>query len=225
MALTKAERNDLMERLLRGGLHGGVKAEDVKLRERDDLLTARLVPAYTIDHEPTGSEFFLTGPLSGGWSGRMRAGTDPETPWKAENWAQMLAFAGKWAGEVAEWARTPDMWALDAAPLPEAVDNSPFTQAERDEIAMRLDEIYDHLSELWDLRDHQAAAIGQTIEELKEASERVGRKDWKLMFYGAFVSVGLAQVVPSGVVEAVFRLAVQGLGHFFGAGGPPMITA
>jgi hypothetical protein len=68
------------------------------------------------------------------------------------------------------------------------------------------------------------AAIGQAVEELKEASERVGRKDWKLMFYGAFVSLGLAQALSSGVVDVVFRLAVEGLSHIFGAGGTPMIT-
>jgi hypothetical protein len=77
----------------------------------------------------------------------------------------------------------------------------------------------------FELPDEQIAAIGQAVEELKAASTRVGRKDWKLMFYGAFVSLGLAQAVSSGVVEAMFRLAVEGLGHIFGAGGPPMITA
>jgi hypothetical protein len=45
------------------------------------------------------------------------------------------------------------------------------------------------------------------------------------MVYGTFVSLGLEHAVSSGVVEAMFRLAVHGLGHIFGAGGPPMLTA
>jgi hypothetical protein len=82
----------------------------------------------------------------------------------------------------------------------------------------------DYVREKFELSGDQVAAIGQTVDELKEASKRVGRKDWKLMFYGAFVSLGLAQVVSTGVVDVAFRLAVEGLGHIFGAGGPPMIT-
>ena len=230
MALTKAEGRELMKQFVAFGL----TAADLSMRERIDAEANKLGPSYVVTHEPTSSEIIMTGPVpegstsalrTGAWSGSRRLGTEPATTWRANNWTDALGYAGGWASEVAEWAVTPDVWALDTATLPDAADNSPFTQPERDEIAKQLDEITGYVREHFELRDDQLAALGQTVEELKEASERVGRKDWKLMFYGAFISLGLEHAVQSGVVEAMFRLAVQGLGHLFGAGSPPIITA
>jgi hypothetical protein len=83
-------------------------------------------------HVSTGSESFFKGPITGGgWSGQKRVGTDPSTTWNAESWEQILTHAANWAQHVAERARTPDLWDLDTEPLPDAADNSPFTQAER----------------------------------------------------------------------------------------------
>jgi hypothetical protein len=226
MPLTKAERSALMTRFLEGGL----KASDLNLRE-DRWEIAKMADRfhYRVKHEPTGSAFSFIGPVSNSWSQFTWVGGDGSPAERVEDardrsGGQLLEAAEDWARAVARWAATPDLWGLDTEPLPEAADNSPFTQAEQAEIAKRLDEARDFAREQFELPDDEIAAIGQAVEELKEASERVGRKDWKLMLYGAFVSLGLEHAVSSGVVETLFRLAVQGLAHLFGAG-PPMITA
>jgi len=107
-----------MEALLRGGL----MAEDCTFRERTDLLTSGLVPTYLITHTPTGSEFDLRVLPERTWSGRLHLAPTRED----------VSLVETWARETAEWAQTPDLWAL-AATLPGAADNSPFTRAERDE--------------------------------------------------------------------------------------------
>jgi hypothetical protein len=220
MALTKAQRNALMQRLTKGGL----LAADCTMGPSEDVLTDPPMPTYAVAHKPTDSVFAFYGPTTKGeWGGYLRSGDDPSTRWRAENWAQVLAFAGKWADETVEWQRTPDLWELGTT-LPEATDNSPFTEAERDEIARRLDEILERVQKQFDLTSEQVTAIGQTVQDLKGASRRVGRKDYKVMLYGAFVSLGLEQAVQTGVVEAMLRLAAQALGHLFG-GPPPMISA
>jgi hypothetical protein len=224
MALTKAQGNSLMTRLTGEGL----RAADLTMAENGEFgLEGQTAPMYTVKHEPTGSDFVLRGPVppSGRWSGSLRSPDEDRTSWQAQNWAQVLTFAGKWAAEVVDWQQTPDLWALKAAPMPDAADNGPFSQDERDGIAERLDEITRLVREQFALAGDQLAAIRQAVEELKEASTRVGRKDWRLIFYGTFVTYGLDHVLSSRVVETVFRLAAEGLGHIVGAGGTPMITA
>jgi hypothetical protein len=236
MPLSKARRNDLMKALLSGGL----KAQDCTFHNNAQFnargaAVSPLEPLYQIYHKPTGSTFEFNTPSAQNhgyliprdtaWMGQMRSCTDPWETWTTQDWQGVVTLAEEWAALTAEWAVIPDLWRLNAKPLPKATDNRPFTQPERDEIAKSLDDITQFVRDKFELPDDQLAAIGQAVEELKEASGRIGRKDWKLMLYGALISLGLEHAVSSGVVEVVYRLAVHGLGHLFGAGSPPMITA
>jgi len=56
--------------------------------------------------------------------------------------------------------------------------------------------------------DDEVAAIGQTAEELKEASERADRTQG---LQADVVTLGLTQVVSSGVVEVAFGLDIEEL--------------
>jgi hypothetical protein len=69
------------------------------------------ISAYSVHHLPTDSNFIFIGPNLGAtdWSGRMKSGTDPDRPWKAESWEEVLMTAQQWATEVAEWEGTPDL--------------------------------------------------------------------------------------------------------------------
>jgi hypothetical protein len=128
-----------------------------------------------------------------------------------------------WGEAVADWADTPDLWAVDADQMPDAANNSLFTKAEQDEIAYWLTGVTVYARESLELSESQLA-IDNAVDELKDASTRIGRKDWRLMFIGAFVTLGLEHVLEPGVVETLMRLATQGLAGVFGAHVPPMIT-
>jgi hypothetical protein len=67
---------------------------------------------------------------------------------------------------------------------------------------------------------HQMAAIGQNLDAVSEASERVGRKDWVPMVQGAAFSLIVNAAVPQHVVQMLLMTA-RGLAHLFGLPGMP----
>jgi hypothetical protein len=68
--------------------------------------------------------------------------------------------------------------------------------------------------------------VERGLDELREASTRVGRKDWLTMLNGAMFSLTVNDLVPQHVVQGAFQMLISGVGHIFGVGGPPpVITA
>jgi hypothetical protein len=75
--------------------------------------------------------------------------------------------------------------------------------------------------EQFGLTAEQIASLEAGVEELKEASRRVGRKDWRLIFYGLFVTMAANDLMPVATVQTIFTVVGHGLAHLFGIGGPP----
>ena len=73
---------------------------------------------------------------------------------------------------------------------------------EQTAISDRLDDIKNLVRELFELSADQLHAIDQRVDEPKEASERLGRKDWLMIFYGSLVSTFITAAVPPGVIQA-----------------------
>jgi hypothetical protein len=53
------------------------------------------------------------------------------------------------------------------------------------------------------------SAIEQTLDEVKEASTRVGGKDWMMLANGALLSLIVNDVIPAHVVQSVLALSGQ----------------
>ena len=96
----------------------------------------------------------------------------------------MLEQLGHWAEEVRYVAETPDFW-TELQQVPEILaasqaadaSNAPFTPDEQAEISARIDQAKDAVrQENPELNGEQLAAIEQGLDEVKEASTRVGRK-------------------------------------------------
>lgn len=147
-------------------------------------------------------------------------------------WQNVLAELAEWADEALYVSETPDFWTelkntsaiLEITQTAEA-SNGLFTTAEQIEIASRLDAIKDLVREKFELTAEQISLVDDRLDEMKEASERVGRKDWVLMLYGSLVSIFVAGAVPSAVIQAMLTAAAHGVAHIFGFGDPPwMIT-
>jgi hypothetical protein len=127
---------------------------------------------------------------------------------------------------------TPDLWE-ELKRTPEILasveqgdtSNAPFTPDEQAEIGHRVDEIKHLVRNQFEPTDEQMSAIEQTLDEVKEASTRVGRKDWAMMANGALLSLIVNDLVPAQVIQSVFSTLITGIGHIFGLGGPlPIIT-
>jgi hypothetical protein len=147
---------------------------------------------------------------------------------QSATWPQILANLGRWADEVNYETNTPDLWAelkrvpevMAAAQSPEA-SNASFTPAEQAEVSSRLDEVKQLVRQQFELTDDQLAAVDQKLDELEEASKRLGRKDWATILIGGLVSVGMTDAVPPDVIQTVLSTVLHGLAHLFGIGGPP----
>jgi hypothetical protein len=103
----------------------------------------------------------------------------------------------------------------------QGANNSNFTGAEQAEISARMKQVREYLRTSGEPTNEQLLQIESHLDHIEEASKRIGRKDWLMMFYGAVVSMAAADTVTPQAAQHIFMLVFHGLGHFFGYGGPP----
>jgi hypothetical protein len=59
---------------------------------------------------------------------------------------------------------------------------------------------------------------------VNKASERVGRKDWLMMLYGAAFGMIVYDMVPPNIVQSLLTIVIHRIAHIFGLSGlPPSI--
>jgi hypothetical protein len=115
-------------------------------------------------------------------------------------------------------------WDILAAAQSADGGNAPFTPDERAEISIGVDQVKDTVrQENPELTAEQMATIEQALDEIKEATTRVGRKDLAMMINGAMFGLIVNGLVPPQVVQSIFHMLTTGIGHLFGIGGPPII--
>jgi hypothetical protein len=224
--LTKRQRNEIFEKVSACGL-------DPASCELQDP-ASRAATVASLRHEASGSSFTLRPDHDqAGKHGASRSvGSADFGRCSACDWEQLMESLVAWAQEITYEAETPDLWAeLQQVPeimaTAQAADasNAPFTPAEQAEISNRLDEIKQLVREQFELTDEQLAAIDQRLDDAEEASKRLGRKDWLLIFYGGLVSTFMTDAVPPSVIQTVLTTVVHGIAHIFGIGGPPPIIS
>jgi hypothetical protein len=79
-----------------------------------------------------------------------------------------------------------------------------------------------HLKTVPELTLEKLSRIEASLDHLVKASEKVSRKDWRLMFWGTVTSSVASDLLPAPAAQHIFMLAAHGLGHLFGMGGPPL---
>lgn len=224
--LSKRQRNAVFATMLTNGL----APESCALQDP----ASRAVTVASIRHEASGSSFTLwpDHDEAGKFGGSTSVGSADFGRCSAYDWDQILDKLASWAREVRYEIDAPDLWAelqqvpaVLAAAQSAETSNAPFTLSEQTEISGRLDEIKKLMREKFELTPEQLSAIKQTLDDVKEASTRLGRKDWLMMFFGATVSVVFTDAVPPAVIRTVLMTVVHGIAHLFGLGLPPsMIT-
>ncbi len=100
--------------------------------------------------------------------------------------------------------------------------NRPFTSAEQAEIADQLRAVRDSVRKNFELTDKQLKAIDKGLEEAEEAGKRLGRKDWRSLFYGVVLGLIVNDAVPPDVAQHIFAGILQGVAHLLGGGPPPL---
>ena len=145
--------------------------------------------------------------------------------WAKHEWSVILARVEDWASQI---AAARDIWKdfITDHGIPTAssdnIENIPFNVSEREEIRKRLSQIPAQVRERYDLSAEQESGIGHKLDDLIAASERVGKKDWLVMVYGAAFGLIVNDEIPAHIVQGIITMIVTGVAHAFGIGGTPL---
>jgi hypothetical protein len=151
------------------------------------------------------------------------------------SWEETARTFGHWLQDVRnslkkieEDEKTPDFWdelkrsKEFVGGQPDAnVENTPFSEAEQADISSQMALIKDYIKSAHELTSEQIAHVEQRLDEAEQAGQRLGRKDWLMAFNGSVFSLLLADLITPKSGQHVILMAIHGLGHLFGFGGPP----
>ena len=96
------------------------------------------------------------------------------------------------------------------------LSNSPFTPAELAKIADSLHRIRLSLSERPDVTPEQMDLISRKLDEMRAASERLGRKDWMNLAVGTLTNIVVTAALGHEIAKALFQAAGKALSWLFG---------
>jgi hypothetical protein len=227
MELSKIERNRVYLAIKRAGLDPSTCALTENARRRVVNLNVRHIETGSyIEIELTQRTRYFNSvnqyvPQSG------PKGTTSYPDWEGlsrgiEEWAREILNYTRRVREAEERARAeeamPDLWSLPAdweMPKNQQYPNTPFTPQEQAQIASQLREIKDYVKKTYDLTDTQTMRLEERFNQAEEASRRMGRKDWFLLFSGVVLTLIVSDLVPASVVQHVFGMVVHELGHLF----------
>jgi hypothetical protein len=213
--LTKTERNELFR---------AVQADGLGLDPGQCELRALSATKLHIGHRRSGSLLRLY--KSGPWEAWLVDWTVDSRPREnfPSSWESVLDYVQAWANAAREYVDTPDLWAqihspdFLASPTYEESENSAFTADEQTAISAQLREIKNYLKEEGSLSEEQMARVQARLDETEEASRRIGRKDWVLLFSGAIFSLIITDLITPEVAQHILMLTFHGLGHLFAGG-------
>jgi len=90
------------------------------------------------------------------------------------------------------------------------LQNTSFTAAERRAISRPDRRDQAQARHAPELTAEQISGVEQKLDDLVEASKRVGRKDWLTMLYGAAFGMIVNDRVPAHIVQAVIAMTIHG---------------
>jgi hypothetical protein len=141
---------------------------------------------------------------------------------------RLLEVISRWADEVCQTVEAPDLWAQARENIElisniqrSDFENTPFTETEQRQISSQLEEIKKQLSKQFRITGEQLVQVREKVDEITEASKRMGRKDWFNCTIGIIATLIIASVVLPGVGEQIFAMIIQSINNLYIAGGGP----
>lgn len=144
-----------------------------------------------------------------------------ETVYQGLGWESVRQLALRWGREVtAQNAWTANAQAKDAltAAQGEEMGNAPFTEDEQRQIVAQLQDVRRYVTEELNLPSEEITRIEEMLDEMAEASKRMGRKDWLIYCLGTITALIIAATVAAPVGEHIFTMIIHGLAHLFTGG-------
>lgn len=173
--------------------------------------------------------YFVFGGVPGGYTARYVAGDDPVEEREAQSWWAQMQHVERWLAAVKLDIEMPDLWAelrreteLLGVAADDAIENTPFTSDEREEIAERLQEMRDYARRTYSLSEAQMLVLDAKVDYLIAAASRLGRIDWRAVFVGTIVSFALTAALPPEAARHILLTLLRSIGHLLGHGFPEL---
>lgn len=126
-------------------------------------------------------------------------------------WDDVLFEFRGWAMRLKRELDADDLWAglaraRTSIAIPET-DNSKFAEEERRIVAQSLDSLLARVNESHLLTSGQLTDLRNVLGELKDATEHIGKKDWKLLYLGALLGFMMEHGLAGEVSRSLFEIA------------------
>jgi hypothetical protein len=97
-------------------------------------------------------------------------------------------------------------------------ENIPFLAEERDRIARSIEEIKSSMSDRSDVTAEQLGYLSAKLDEMRDASERLGKKDWINYALGTLTGIVITAAFDRAAATALLHAADLALSWVFGGG-------
>lgn len=169
-------------------------------------------------HKPTGY-YFVFDFAENKHCLRCSPWTDgPEHSSYTVSWNSQYDGVTEWLQALRREASAPDLWGQLSKVKPLTAENAPkkntpFTRKEQTAITIRLDEISKSIEQSYSLTKAEFKLVHGRLEEMKESSERLGRKDWQMFVAGVIFNIAYDLAKTSSQSTAVATYLSQMLGQ------------
>ncbi len=172
-----------------------------------------------ISHQPT-KYYFIFGEHSVHYSPGRQQKTVFESGF--HSWAAKESALREWLAELRQEVDAPDLWAsigpereLANAALADEVENTLFNENELRLIGNVLDDLRKEIGSMEQSEMRQAAIIDNQFAYMRQASTRMGRKDWLMLFYGDLVNILTNFLISPEQVHQILGGAATALQSFW----------
>jgi hypothetical protein len=169
-------------------------------------------------HAPSTFFFVFDQQNGGDWVLYSPASSRLKEAQNAGDWGSTMHYVNIWAAALNRELTTPDLWAalkvqkqLAASSL-EVRDNTPFSTAEQQSIAVAIHQLQTEFISATKATGERLHKIEQQTAYLVDASKRLGRKDFLLLLVGSLTSFVLEHTLASDAARHLFDIATKLLG-------------
>jgi hypothetical protein len=205
LLVLQSQKNLILQTIIDNSLN---PSEFAWLEEESDYTNKSLVS--TLKH--ISSEYFFTFDIyrSGHWATLSPGETKPIEEYNCGSWIYLWEYFETWLKSLKREIESPDLWSAIAqeSELINATnsesDNFPFNKEEKKYILSGINEIRQYLLEVHKM---DAELIEPRLKYLEEASERLGRKDWKNVLLSVIIGIILNATVTPESSRDILRFA------------------
>jgi hypothetical protein len=167
--------------------------------------------------------YFAIRRQSGYYVGESVVGDGLTWPYQPRSWQAVMRQFETWLSEVKRDLETPDLWAelhsqarLLKIGSGDLAENTPFTPAEREEMASQLGEVANNIKTGYSLSEPQMRVLNEKVDYLVDAAGRLGRTDWRGVFIATALSFVFSVSLPPETARHIFFTLLQAIAYHYG---------